>query len=94
MTHIHLLQVSGRMLKYVAQAGRVSQFIASKLQSSIAKNMLFPSCSDIKLPHLLPADDSAAALALPSFLSALHGQKGAFSPSKKDPLGFRVGPEP
>ena len=60
------------MLKYVAQAGRVSQFIASKLQSSIAKNMLFPSCSDIKLPHLLPSDDPAAAMALPSFLSALQ----------------------
>lgn len=61
------------MLKYVAQAGRVSQFIASKLQSSIAKNMLFPSSSDFKLPHLLPADDPAAALALPSFLAAISG---------------------
>ena len=68
-------QVSGRMLKYVAQAGRVSQFIAAKLQSSITKNMLFPSCSDLKLPHMLPADDPAAALALPSFLSAIGGKK-------------------
>ena len=67
-------QVSGRMLKYVAQAGRVSQFIASKLQSSIIKNMLFPSCSDIKLPHLLPADDPGAGLALPDFLIAISGK--------------------
>ena len=72
-TQLAPLQVSGRMLKYVAQAGRVSQFIASKLQSSIAKNMLFPSCSDLKLPHLLPADDPAAALALPGFLDAMQG---------------------
>ena len=70
--HSVLMQVSGRMLKYVAQAGRVSQWIAAKLQSSIAKNMLFPSCSDIRLPHLMAADHDQAALARAAFLTALH----------------------
>ena len=60
------------MLKYVAQAGRVSQWIASKLQSSVAKNMLFPSCSDIRLPHLMAADDPQAGHARAAFLTALH----------------------
>ena len=77
--HLLRVQVSGRMLKYVAQAGRVSQWIAAKLQSSIAKNMLFPSCSDIRLPHLMAADHDAAGLARASFLTALH-VRGAHSP--------------
>ena len=64
------------MLKYVAQAGRVSQWIASKLQSSVAKNMLFPSCSDIRLPHLMAADHPEAGHARAAFLAALHGAQG------------------
>ncbi|KAK9815183.1 hypothetical protein WJX73_010239 [Symbiochloris irregularis] len=83
--------VSGRMLKYVAQAGRVSQFIASKLQSSITKNMLFPSSSDIKLPHLLPADDPAAALALPTFLAAISGDKSLSAKASPSPATASAG---
>lgn len=62
------LQVGGRLLKYSYQAGRVSQWIASKLQSSIIKNMVFPSCSDIPLPHLLAVDSPHVAFMPTNFL--------------------------
>lgn len=63
------LQVGGRLLKYSYQAGRVSQWIASKLQSSIIKNMVFPSCSDIPLPHLMGIDHPHVAFLPQHFIS-------------------------
>ena len=63
-----LFQVGGRLLKYSYQAGRVSQWIASKLQSSMTKNMVFPSCSDIPLPFLMAVDHPQVAFVPPDFL--------------------------
>jgi hypothetical protein len=65
-------QVGGRLLKYSAQAARVSGWIAGKLQGAIGKNLTFPSCADIPLPPLLAADAPAAGMALPAFLAALQ----------------------
>ena len=48
-----LLQVAGRMVKYSYYIARISSFIASKMQSSMSKNMVFPSCGDIKILQLL-----------------------------------------
>ncbi len=62
------LQVAGRMLKYSYYIARVSHFIASKMQSAVTKNMVFPSCTDIPLPPLLPLDHRFAAAAIPAFL--------------------------
>ena len=69
------MQVGGRLLKYSYQAGRVSQWIASKLQSSVAKNMVFPSCSDIPLPFLLGNHPDMASVPS-SFLSQGNSRKG------------------
>ena len=62
-------QVGGRLLKYSYQAGRVSHWVAAKLQSSIAKNMVFPSCSDIPLPFLLGIDHPDVGLVPATFLA-------------------------
>ena len=63
------LQVAGRMLKYSYYIARVSHFIASKMQSAVTKNMVFPSCTDIPLPPLLALDHRFAAAAIPAFLA-------------------------
>ena len=68
-TFLFLFQVGGRLLKYSYQAGRVSQWIASKLQSSMTKNMVFPSCSDIPLPFLMGVDHPKVAFVPPDFLA-------------------------
>ena len=47
------LQVAGRMVKYSYYIARISSFIASKMQSSVTKNLVFPSCGDIKLLQLM-----------------------------------------
>jgi len=47
------LQVAGRMVKYSYYIARISSFIASKMQSSVTKNLVFPSCGDIKILQLL-----------------------------------------
>lgn len=41
------------MVKYSYYIARISSFIASKMQSSMSKNMVFPSCGDIKIVQLL-----------------------------------------
>ena len=41
------------MVKYSYYIARISSFIASKMQSSVTKNLVFPSCGDIKILHLL-----------------------------------------
>lgn len=46
----------------------MSQWIASKLQSSMTKNMVFPSCSDIPLPFLMTVDHPNVAFVPPNFL--------------------------
>ncbi|KAK9842538.1 hypothetical protein WJX81_005057 [Elliptochloris bilobata] len=66
--------VGGRLLKYSAQAARVSGWVAGKLQGAITKNLTFPSCADIPLPLLLAADAPAAGAALPAFLAALQDE--------------------
>jgi len=81
-------QVGGRLLKYSAQAARVSGWIAGKLQGAIGKNLTFPSCADIPLPPLLAADAPAAGLALPAFLAAL--QDGAARRCRVRVRGFKV----
>ena len=68
MFDICYFQVGGRLLKYSYQAGRVSQWIASKLQSSMVKNMVYPSCSDIPLPFLMGVDHPHMASLPISFL--------------------------
>ena len=57
------------MLKYSYYIARVSHFIASKMQSAVTKNMVFPSCTDIPLPPLLALDHRFAAAAIPAFLA-------------------------
>ena len=47
------LQVAGRMVKYSYYIARISSFIASNMQSSVTKNLVFPSCGDIKILQLL-----------------------------------------
>ena len=47
------LQVAGRMVKYSYYIARISSFIASKMQSSVTKNLVFPSCGDIKILQLM-----------------------------------------
>lgn len=47
------VQVAGRMVKYSYYIARISSFIASKMQSSVTKNLVFPSCGDIKILQLL-----------------------------------------
>ncbi len=44
------------MLKSTAQAARASQWIENKLKRSITKNMMYPACSDMRLPGLIPFD--------------------------------------
>lgn len=46
----------------------MSQWIAGKLQSSITKNMVFPSCSDIPLPFLLGLDHADVGFVPPALL--------------------------
>ena len=41
------------MVKYSYYIARISSFIASKMQSSVTKNLVFPSCGDIKILQLL-----------------------------------------
>lgn len=65
-------------MKYSYQAGRVSQWIASKLQSSIIKNMVFPSASDIPLPVLMGIDNPEVAFLPPNFLK--RGQPSYLQP--------------
>ena len=62
--------MGGRLLKYSYQAGRVSQWVASKLQSSIAKNMVFPSCSDIPIKVLIGMDHPELAAIPAAFPTA------------------------
>ena len=47
------LQVAGRMVKYSYYIARISSFIASKMQSSVTKNLVFPSCGDIRILQLM-----------------------------------------
>ena len=49
----HALQVAGRMVKYSYYIARISSFIASKMQSSVTKNLVFPSCGDIRILQLM-----------------------------------------
>eukprot|EP00884_Botryococcus_braunii_P009237 jgi/Botrbrau1/18314/Bobra.0179s0042.2 len=69
VAHAHPV-VHGRMLRvsYAAVANRVSRWIVSKLQRAMAKNMLFPSCSDLRLSFLLPLDSphATSGLSLPT----------------------------
>ncbi|KAK9817962.1 hypothetical protein WJX72_004986 [[Myrmecia] bisecta] len=65
--------VAGRFLKYSAQAVRVSQWIASKAQSSMAKNLVFPSCNDFVIPGLLAVDHIAACATVPGFMEPHKG---------------------
>lgn len=41
------------MVKYSYYIARISSFIASKMQSSVTKNLVFPSCGDIKILQLM-----------------------------------------
>ncbi len=70
--------MGGRLLKYSYQTvtHRVSQWIVAKLQRGIAKNLVFPSCSDLRLPLLLPVDhaDAAAPLGLSEDSVAKEGE--------------------
>lgn len=56
------LQVAGRMVKYSYYIARISSFIASKMQSSMSKNMVFPGCGDIKIMQLLVRPVNLTAL--------------------------------
>lgn len=49
----HGVQVAGRMVKYSYYIARISSFIASKMQSSVTKNLVFPSCGDIRILQLM-----------------------------------------
>lgn len=53
------------MLKSTAQAARASQWIENKLKRSITKNMMYPACSDMRLPGLIPYDSPDVARPLP-----------------------------
>lgn len=57
--------VGSRMLKSTAQAARASQWIENKLKRSIEKNMMYPACSDMRLPGLIPYDSPDVARPLP-----------------------------
>lgn len=50
---VYGLQVAGRMVKYSYYIARISSFIASKMQSSVTKNLVFPSCGDVKILQLM-----------------------------------------
>jgi len=56
------LQVAGRMVKYSYYIARISSFIASKMQSSVTMNLVFPSCGDIKILQLLVCTSHDLAL--------------------------------
>ncbi|DBA92750.1 TPA: hypothetical protein ACH3X1_002948 [Trebouxia sp. C0004] len=58
--------VAGRMVKYSYYIARISSFIASKMQSSVTKNLVFPSCGDIKILQLLSLEDEAVTASIPS----------------------------
>lgn len=46
-------QVAGRMLKSTTQALRASRWIQARLKRSITRNLVFPACSDVRLPGLM-----------------------------------------
>ena len=50
------------MVKYSYYIARISSFIASKMQSSVTKNLVFPSCGDIKILQLLVCTSHDLAL--------------------------------
>ncbi|KAL0038199.1 hypothetical protein WJX79_007719 [Trebouxia sp. C0005] len=58
--------VAGRMVKYSYYIARISSFIASKMQSSVTKNLVFPSCGDIKILQLLSLEDEAVTASITS----------------------------
>lgn len=61
------------MLKSTAQAARASQWIENKLKRSITKNMMYPACSDMKLPAVIPFDSPDVARPLPRAKSEAGG---------------------
>lgn len=46
-------QVTGRMPKSTTQALRASRWIQARLKRSITRNLVFPACSDVRLPGLM-----------------------------------------
>ena len=78
---VNWMQIGGWLLKYSAQAGRVSAWVEAKLASSIKKNMVFPSASDFPLPLLMALDHVAVGEAVPGFLAALRPGNKIASPS-------------
>ena len=84
------------MVKYSYYIARISSFIASKMQSSMSKNMVFPSCGDIKISQLLvsccpqqcPVSSPCLFLFLPG--SPLHPI--SLPPTHSTPRAHSLGP--
>ncbi len=82
------------MLKSTTQAMRASQWIESKLKRSITKNMMYPACSDMRLPMLIPWGHADLDRPLPRPKSGMgappllpHRARGAPLPTSGAPPG-------
>ena len=53
------------------QGVKLSAWLEGKLKTSLSKNMVFPACTDIKLPFLLDEED-LETIAMPLDLSLIH----------------------
>lgn len=54
----------------LVQGVKLSSWLEGKLKQSLSKNMVFPACTDIKLPFLLDEED-LATIAMPLDLPAV-----------------------